>query len=62
MNVCERCGKPGEPTMWPNGISENDQQEHFLCQDCWEHEIDVSFHQFFFQRGIKPRKDTSHER
>ena len=32
------CGKPGE---WPNGFV--DGVEQFLCQDCWEAEIDAAW-------------------
>jgi len=33
------CGQPGE---WPDGYDEFGV-ERFLCQDCWEHEIDQAF-------------------
>lgn len=42
MAQCEFCGRWFERSdMWPHGYVLGDEQ--FLCQDCWESEVDEAW-------------------
>ena len=53
MKPCKNCGKQGE---WADGFDENGE-EQFLCQDCWEADCDAAWWELW--NTLAKRKEES---